>query len=128
MNVIDREIDFVNGNLCRITYGAVLDAIEATDSSPFTMDIRDPDEWSAMAEAVNVGIDSHLEAINLYNSVFDNGHCRVMPADLCILLRRLSDATDNFWEAAERLQSDILMVLGFDDCGQYVGRDAMGLE
>ena len=51
-----------------------------------------------------------------------------MPADLCILLRRLSDATDNFWEAAERLQSDILMVLGFDDCGQYVGRDAMGLE
>ena len=144
---VDRTVEFQNTNLCTITYGAVLDAIEATDSDPFTMSIVDPVEWAAIAQCVNQGIDSRLEAITNGHDEFSNGSCSITPANLCVLLRRLTEGpyseddqfdqddvddadlhdgattADLIWNAAERLQSDILTCLGFDDCGKYVGRD-----
>ena len=115
-----------NNNLCPITYDAIKAAIVATYSDPFHMTIKCQDEWSAIAAAVNQGIDSHLEAITDAPAEFDNdtGTCEVTPDNLCVLLRRLADAN----EAAMYLQSDILTVLGFDDSGTYVGREALGLE
>ena len=127
-----------NSMLVEIPYSTVLHAIEDTDSAPFTMTIRCQAEWSAIAQCVNQGIDTHLEACNLKGrDRFDNGDCSVTAHSLCVLLRRLGDTNfratdehtaDEIWDAATSLQSDILMVLGIDDDGQYIGREAMGLE
>lgn len=129
-STVNRETSFTNGNLCKITYGEVLDAIKATDSDPFTMKIVDGKEWHVIVEAVNVGIDSHLEAIT--NSQFNNGYCEVAPNDLCVLLRRLSEgdiySDENDWDVGHSLMESILTVLGFNDSGKYVGREALGLD
>ena len=127
-----------NSMLVEIPYSTVLRAIEDTDSDPFTMTIRCQAEWSAIAQCVNQGIDTHLEACNLKGrDRFDNGDCSVTAHSLCVLLRRLGDtnfrdtdehSADEIWDAATSLQSDILIVLGIDDDGQYIGREAMGLE
>jgi hypothetical protein len=37
-------------------------------------------------------------------------------------------AADDLWDAATSLQSAILMVLGIDEYGRYIGREEMGLE
>jgi hypothetical protein len=37
-------------------------------------------------------------------------------------------SADDIWDAATSLQSSILMVLGIDEYGKYVGREALGLE
>jgi hypothetical protein len=39
-------------------------------------------------------------------------------------IRRLSDSDD---EAGNRLASDILMVMGINEYGEHVGREALGL-
>lgn len=131
------EFTICNSDLVQVPYGTVLRAIELTDSSPFTMKIRCSLEWAAIAQCVNEGIDSHLEAICDPSDVFDNGNCSVTPHSLCVLLRRLGDTefqptevhtADDIWDAATSLQSSILMVLGIDESGNYVGREAMGLE
>jgi hypothetical protein len=123
-----------NSQLVQVNYSTVLRAIDLTDSNPFTMTIRCPVEWAAIAQCVNQGIDSHLEAVCDPQDVFDNGNCSVTPHSLCILLRRMGDTefqdidshgADDLWDAATSLQSSILTVLGIDE---YVGREAMGLE
>ena len=132
-----RNTEFTNENLCKMTYGDVLDAIEQTDSNPFTGNIVDEAEWAAIAQCVNQGIDSHLEAITDAQEEFDNGSLCITPHNLCIILRRLSDTAfkkqgklseDEIWDAANTLLGSILLVLGFNDCGRYVGRRAVGLE
>lgn len=57
------EFTICNSDLVQVPYSTVLRAIEATDSDPFTMTIRCASEWAAIAQCVNQGIDSHLEAI-----------------------------------------------------------------
>lgn len=126
-----------NSQLVQVTYSTILQAIELTDSDPFTMKIRCSVEWTAIAQCVNQGIDSHLEAICDPKDVFDNGRCSVTPHSLCVLLRRLEETdfqatdehtADEIWDAATSLQTGILTVLGIDDYGRYVGREALGLE
>lgn len=127
-----------NCNLVSIPYETILHAIKETNSDPFDMVIRSQDEWQVIAHCVNQGIDSYLEGIT--NSKFDSstGECYVSSHDLCILLRRLGEIdfeedTEekqdcDLWDTAMSLQSAILSVLGIDDYGKYVGREAMGLE
>jgi hypothetical protein len=132
------DFTICNSQLAPVPYSTVLRAIEATDSDPFTMTIRCKVEWAAIAQCVNQGIDSHLEACFLKGvDRYDNGHCSISPHSLCVLLRRLGDtefkateghSADELWDAATSLQSSILMVLGIDDYGRYVGREALGLE
>lgn len=131
------EFTICNSDLEQVPYSTVLRAIELTDSDPFTMTIRCSLEWSAIAQCVNQGIDSHLEAICDPDDVFDNGNCSVAPHSLCVLLRRLGDTefqatddhtADEIWDAATSLQSSIFMVLGIDEYGNYIGREAIGLE
>ena len=126
-----------NSQLVQVTYSTVLRAIDLTGSDPFTMTIRCPIEWSAIAQCVNQGIDSHLEAICHPEDSFDNGNCSISPHSLCVLLRRMGDtefratdshSADDLWDAATSLQSSIFTVLGIDEFGEYVGREAMGLE
>ena len=74
----------------------------------YPMKIVDPEEWAAIAQAVNQGIDGHLEAI-IERSTFDNGHCLVHPDELHVLLRRLVDT------AGEDLRSCILYTLGIEE-------------
>lgn len=126
-----------NSQLVQVNYSTVLRAIELTDSDPFTMTIRCPVEWAAIAQCVNQGIDSYLEAVCDPQDVFDNGNCSVTPHSLCVLLRRMGDtefrdtddqSSDDLWDAATSLQSSIFTVLGIDEGGDFVGREAMGLE
>lgn len=131
------EFTICNSDLVQVPYSTVLRAIEDTDSDPFTMRIRCGLEWAVIAHAVNQGIDPYLQAICDPNDVFDNGRCSVTPHSLCVLLRRMGDtefrdtdkhAAHDLFDAASSLQSSILMVLGIDESGQYIGREAMGLE
>ena len=128
----------LNSDLVNVSYSTVLRAIELTGSNPFNMTIRCQIEWSAIAQCVNRGIDAHLEACNLQGiDRYDAGDCAVSPHSLCVLLRRLGDTefrdtddhnADDIWDAATSLQASILMVLGIDEYGKYVGREAMGLD
>ena len=126
-----------NSQLVQVTYSTVLRAIELTGSDPFTMRIRCQVEWAAIAQCVNQGIDSYLEAICDPQDVFDNDNCSLSPHSLCVLLRRMGDtgfldtgnhSGDDIWDAATSLQASIFTVLGIDEYGEYVGREAMGLE
>jgi hypothetical protein len=124
-----------NSDLVQVAYSTVLRAIELTDSDPFTMTIRCPVEWAAIAQCFNQKIDAHLEACNLQGiDHYDNGVCSISPHSLCVLLRRMGDrdtdnhVADDLWDVATSLQSSIFTVLGIDEYGEYIGREAMGLE
>ena len=102
------------------------DIREAMDGESFTMSIVSEDEARAVIEAVNQGIDSHLEACfvpdrgdryeRAERKVGDIVHtvaldCDVSIESLPVLLRRLLESGD---EAGETLARDILSVLGFE--------------
>ena len=83
----------------------------------YPMKIVDPDEWTVVAECVNQGIDSHLEALTL-RSIFDNGQCLVHPEELHVLLRRLWEWYDNEEKDSEiafDLRSSILVTLDIEE-------------
>ncbi len=118
-----------------VTYKAVRRAMEG---QPYTMSLTDTDEIHAVVAAVNQGIDAHLEACFCpqRGDRFSGGkrtagrltlcrtlECVVSPESLPVLLRRLCEGDD----AGMTLADDILMTLGFDECGHLVGREAVGL-
>ena len=124
-----------------ITYDAIRTAM---DGEPFTMSLASQEEVQAVIQAVNQGIDSHLEACNCPDrgDRYDGGQRKVGKLTLCrtlecsvsieslpVLLRRLFelDGNDEVVEAAISLAGDILMTLGFNESGQFVGREALGL-
>jgi hypothetical protein len=118
---------------------------QAMNGEPFTMSLTDTDEIKAVIAAVNEGIDGHLEACFCPDrgDRYDGGKrkagklvlchsldCSISPESLPVLLRRLceSDLGDAEAESAGmRLATDILYVLGFNEYGEFVGREAMGL-
>lgn len=74
-----------------------------------------------VVEAVNQGIDSHLEACYVqgrdeYSSECGGRLlCRVSPESLPVLLRRMDDMDETpLCEEASQLSADILNTLGFD--------------
>ena len=93
-----------------------------------------------MTAAVNQGIDSCLEACNCpeLGDSFMSGQrkvgklvvcgtleCSISPESLPVLIRRLFESGD---EHGESLASSMLLCLGFNDTGEFVGREAMGLD
>jgi hypothetical protein len=119
-----------------ITYDAVR---KAMSDDPFTMSLTDREEIQAVVAAVNQGIDAHLEACYCPDrgDRYDSGtrkagklvmcrtlECVISPESLPVLLRRLLDSDD---EAGSRLAADILTILGFNEYGEFVGREALGL-
>jgi hypothetical protein len=118
-----------------VTYNAVRNAM---DGQPYTMSLTGTDEIRAVVDAANQGIDSHLEACFCpqRGDSYEGGkrkagrltlcrtlECVVSLESLPVLLRRLFEGDD----AGMTLAADILMTLGFDECGQFVGREAVGL-
>ena len=108
------------------------------------MSLTDTTEIRAVVEAVNQGIDGHLEACFCPDrgDRYEGGErkagklvlcrsldCVVSVESLPVLLRRLFDldTTDDVADAGMSLGGDILLTLGFDECGQFVGREAVGL-
>ena len=125
-----------------LTYDAVR---KAMDGEPYTMSLTGKDEINAVIEAVNHGIDSHLEACFCPDrgDRYDGGTRKAGRLTLCrtleccvsvesfpVLLRRLFDmhADEELMDAAMSLGDAILMTLGFDESGKFVGREALGLE
>jgi hypothetical protein len=132
------EFDTGNGT---VTYQAVR---RAMNNQPYTMSLTDTNDIRAVIAAVNQRIDSHLEACYCRSrgDRYERGQrkagrlvlcrtleCRVSCESLPVLLRRLFylDAEEPATDAAVSLASDILMTLGFDEDGQFVGREALGL-
>ncbi len=125
-----------------VTYDTVR---QAMNGEPFTMSLTEPDEIKAVIATVNQGIDAHLEACYCPDrgDRYEGGkrkagklvlcrtlECTVSPESLPTLLRRLwdSDLGDAETESAGmRLATDILMVLGINEYGTFVGREALGL-
>lgn len=130
-----------------ITYKAIRDAMKG---EPWRMELVGPDEKKAVVAAVNRGIDAHLEAC--YCPVIGDSYrmgersitatedtkfwkageklvlatplvCVVSPASLPVLLRRLTEQEYPEDSEADGLVSSILEMLGFNDYGEYVGRE-----
>lgn len=134
--------------MCRIDTGSALIPYEtvrkAMSDEPYTMSLTGQDEVQAVILAVNQGIDSHLEACYCPDrgDRFEGGErkagrlvlchtleCSVSADSLPVLLRRLFeiDADPEITDAAASLGSDILMTLGINEYGEFVGREALGL-
>ena len=125
-----------------VSYEAVRAAM---GGEPYTMSLTGTDEIRAVIGAVNQGIDSHLEACfcPARGDRYEGGsrkagklvlcrslECCISVESLSVLLRRLceSDLGDTETESAGmRLATDILYVLGFNDYGEFIGREALGL-
>jgi hypothetical protein len=136
--------------MCSIDTGSGTVAYEtirkAMGGEPFTMSLTDEDEIKAMIAAVNEGIDSHLEACYCpgRGDRYEGGkrkagklilcrtlECTVSVESLPVLLRRLCESDlggdAEVQSEGNRLASDILMCLGINESGEYVGREAVGL-
>jgi hypothetical protein len=119
---------------------------QAMDGEPFTMSLTDEDEIKAVIEAVNQGIDAYLEACFCPDrgDRYEGGQrkvgklvmcrtleCTVSVESLPVLLRRLCESDlggdPDVQAEGNRLASDILMVLGVNEYGEYIGREALGL-
>lgn len=118
----DTEI-LQNSNLCRITYAAIREVADEF----YEMELVGEDA-EVCVEAVNMGIDSRLQACSIkgrdsYEWVNGRLVCSVSKESLPVLIRRLIEDTEEGYSLGE----SILTTLGFDDCGKYVGREALGL-
>ena len=85
---------------------------EAPNGYPMT--IRSQVEWSAIAKAVNQGIDSHYINLEAFpRSKFDSktGEVLIHPEEMVTFLRRLTDGD----EEAMSLRTDILSTLGIEE-------------
>lgn len=125
----------------KVTYHAVRRAMAG---ETYTLSLTDTNEIRAVVDAVNVGIDSHLEACfcRERGDRYEGGkrtagkhalcrtlECAVSVESLPVLVRRLFelDSDERVADAGMTLAGDILMTLGFDEYGRFVGREALGL-
>ena len=128
---------FNNENGFTITYATVR---RAMDGKPFTMSLTSKDEIEAIVAAVNQGIDSRLQACfcpglgDRYakgnRTIGETVVCHTLECSVSVesfptLVRRLFESENEIgWDLA----SNMLYVLGFDEYGKFVGREALGLE
>lgn len=119
---------------------------QAMNGEPFTMSLTDTDEIKMVIAAVNEGIDGHLEACYCpeRGDRYEGGQrragklvlcrtleCSISPQSLPVLLRRLCESElggdTEVQSAGMQLAADILLVLGINETGDFVGREAVGL-
>jgi hypothetical protein len=117
---------------------------KAMGNEPFTMSLTDQDEIRAVIEAVNEGIDAHLQACYCPDrgDRYEGGKrkagkltlcrtldCSVSPESLPVLIRRLCESElgggPEVQTAGNQLAADILLVLGINEYGEFVGREAL---
>ena len=90
----------------------IKERVQKQTPSGYPMQIKSKEEWSTIANAVNQGIDSHLEGFT--RSKFDSktGAINIHPEEMTVLLRRLfEDGSDSAWG----LRSDILSTLNIEE-------------
>lgn len=112
---------------------------KAMNGERYTMKLAASDA-AHVIRAVNQGIDSHLEACfvpargDMYFYEKGKLYCAVSEESFPVLLRRLyeldaSDSSDEYDDdSAGCLADTMLAVLGFDEYGKYVGREALGMD
>lgn len=111
------------------------DIRKAMGDEPYTMELARSDGLVVEAAVNRNPIDSHLEACYVpergdsyaWNDGGYRLHCTVSAESMPVLLRRLTLVEDDDGEA-ESLADSILTSLGFDEYGEFVGREALGLE
>lgn len=140
-----------NENNCSIPYAAVR---KAMDGENYTMSLVG-DDARVVVNAVNIGIDSRLQACCGENDDYGDGkrtiiadedgarwkagdelvlahtlECSVSPESLPVLLRRLFEDMkgDDDADDGMSLAASILLTLGFDEQGVFVGREKLGLD
>jgi hypothetical protein len=113
-----------------ITMGEIVRAVDEQCDGHYPMGLVGCDR-KVVTNAVNVGIDAHLQACNVPDrgdSYADDGHrlhCRVSGESLAVLLRRLTDGTtigqsDEDSDQASSLACGIMDTLGFGvDCMEF---------
>ena len=115
----DEEMDLMEGKEKRqsFTFGTtpkevIMEKVNKQTPNGYPMTIRSQNEWAAIANAVNQGIDSHLEGFT--RSKFDSktGECLVHPEEMFTFLRRLFENGD---EESWGLRSSILETLGIEE-------------
>ena len=115
----DEEMDLMEGKEKRqsFTFGTtpkevIMEKVNKQTPNGYPMTIRSQNEWTAIANAVNQGIDSHLEGFT--RSKFDGktGECLVHPEEMFTFLRRLFENGD---EESWGLRSSILETLGIEE-------------
>jgi len=117
----------------RITAAQIENAVQAQCGRGYKMSLVG-DDAKVVIEAVNVGIDAHLEAANIkergdsYKPVrtkfINRLEACVSPESLAVLVRRLSEMDDGL-----DLATNILITLGFDvETGSFevISRTDMG--
>jgi hypothetical protein len=119
---------------------------KAMDGEAFTMSLTDTDEIKAVIEAVNEGIDGHLEACFCPDrgDRYEGGQrkagklvmcrtleCVVSVESLPTLLRRLCESElggdPDVQAEGNRLAGDILLVLGINEYGQRTNYESRSL-
>lgn len=89
----------------------IKDRVLSQTPSGYPMHIKSQEEWTEIANAVNKGIDSHLEAFT--RSKFNNnGEVLIHPEEMTTFLRRLLEAGN---DVARELRSAILETLGIEE-------------
>jgi len=124
----------------KIKYSQIRKAMEVESVHLYPMSLVGA-EVDAVRRAVNQGIDSHLEACSIEERgdsykwgdrrigdkiLTTTLECLVSPESLPTLLRRLTEQDDEEGTGMSLAES-ILLTLGFNDMGKYVGREAVGL-
>lgn len=131
----DDSRTLTNEQMCPVEYD---DIIAACNGENYTMSLTADEDVVPVIDAVNMGIDSRLQAcyVPARGDSYEGGirkagdkviartlECSISPESLPVLLNRLFDA-----DCCSSLAASILYSLGFNDSGKLVGREANGLE
>ena len=132
---------FYNSMHVKITYAAVRKAMKKEKVSLYKMSLVGV-EAVAVEDAVNQGIDSHLEACYVPSEGDKYEHsgrmigkkmvtktleCLISPKSLPVLLRRLTEPDFKADDVGTSLAEGVLTTLGFDEMGKYVGSEKLGV-
>jgi len=127
----DADLSIVhNSDFAEITYAQIR---EAMGGEAYPMEIVGSEvDW--VIQAVNQGIDAHLEACNVplrgdsYERIGERRlRCKVSPESLPTLLRRLEELDPEIEDDPDGcpicLVDAILGTLGFNEYGEFVGKE-----
>ena len=132
---------FYNTMHVKITYAAVRKALRKEKLKFLKMSLVGKDK-DIVVDAVNQGIDAHLEVCSMAErgDKYEHGErkigdkivqvtleCQVSAESLPVLLRRLLEPEFKSPDEGERLAEDMLTTIGFDEMGKYVGTKELGV-
>lgn len=117
---------FQNSNMITIRYELVREAFRKTlGDGLYTMSLVSLGEIGYVMQAVNMGIDSHLEACYVpdrgdkYQFFGNRLFCKVSAESLPVLLRRLCEEGEDPDGIAMSLAESILSTIGITETGEY---------